>query len=786
MRRFKVSVATVAGTILAMLVAILAPVSAGATTSPTLNAHGSTNEAYVIGVNPGDSIQLYENSIAVGTPTPADSLGSLVVRNLTPGSDYVFTDTTTSVSSAPFSVYSTSYVPPSSLYNQKLHVGLNYITMRDGVKIAATVRLPLGDTKLSQGPFPTVVEYSGYGTAGPSDPLLQFTNPTAYKAQNQALLPDGATEVGAVVARVEGFATVSIQMRGSGCSGGAFDLLGSPSDLDGYDAIQTIGGQSWVAHHKVGMVGISYSGLSQLNVAGTEPPDLAAITPLSPTDDLFSTGYPGGIYNKGFAAGWIADRIHDAKPAAALVGGKLTELATNNRTGAQPWTYAEIDAELKATPGQSTCLANQALHGQSESLSSLVGPGLNRDPSLFDQRSQTVAAAKINVPVFISGALQDEQTGPQWPALLSALSTDKDAHEVFANMVNGDHIDSLDPATLSRWVEFLDIFVAKQVPKPFNPITGLISQFPKISTGAQGIALPAIRFTGAASPAAARAKFDAHTPAVRVLFDSGAGSLGPGSLQPTSTGNYTSWPPAGTITTYHLGANGSLDPSTSGSGQATFNPDSTTRPLDDCSSPPASNCNPWNAQPNWDWTTVPAKNGLSFQTAPLSANTTIVGPATLNLSLKSDAATTDLQATVTEVEPNGTQEEYVTSGFVRSDFRTLLSNSTQLFTSPNYQTATGDLPGNTFTTVAVPIDPIGHIFRKGTRIRIVISAPGGDRPSWDFATVSTGGTVLDTINLANSSLVVNTVANNVTTAQPVCGSLRGEPCRTYQKLGNQS
>ena len=68
----------------------------------------------------------------------------------------------------------------------------------------------------------------------------------------------------------------------------------------------------------------------------------------------------------------------------------------------------------------------------------------------------------------------------------------------------------------------------------------------------------------------------------------------------------------------------------------------------------------------------------------------------------------------------------------------------------------------------------------------MISAPGGDRPSWDFATVSTGGTVVDTINLANSSLVVNTVTNNVTTAQPVCGSLRGEPCRTYQKLGNQS
>ncbi len=50
------------------------------------------------------------------------------------------------------------------------------------------------------------------------------------------LLPDSATDVGAVVARVSGFATVSLQMRGTGCSGGAYDLFGYPSDYDAYDA----------------------------------------------------------------------------------------------------------------------------------------------------------------------------------------------------------------------------------------------------------------------------------------------------------------------------------------------------------------------------------------------------------------------------------------------------------------------------------------------------------------------------------------------------------------------
>ena len=91
-------------------------------------------------------------------------------------------------------------------------------------------------------------------------------------------------------------------MRGTGCSGGAYDLFGYPSDYDAYDAVEIVAHQNWVANHKVGMVGISYSGLSELPSAGTDPPDLAAIAPMSPTDDLFSTGYPGGIFNDGFAA----------------------------------------------------------------------------------------------------------------------------------------------------------------------------------------------------------------------------------------------------------------------------------------------------------------------------------------------------------------------------------------------------------------------------------------------------------------------------------------------------
>jgi hypothetical protein len=69
-----------------------------------------------------------------------------------------------------------------------------------------------------------VIEYSGYGTAAPGSLLAselgQYTG-----AKN--LLPDTSTAVGALIAPTLGFATVSLQMRGTGCSGGALRPLRS-------------------------------------------------------------------------------------------------------------------------------------------------------------------------------------------------------------------------------------------------------------------------------------------------------------------------------------------------------------------------------------------------------------------------------------------------------------------------------------------------------------------------------------------------------------------------------
>ena len=522
----------VAGAVAALCVGLVptlvAVAPAGADAASSLHAGGSVDEAWLTGAGAGDTVTLVQNGSPVlnpANPGSADALGSLIIRDLTPGSGYAWQDTTTGETSAPFAVLAPGANPAtdSSLYTgQPMHEGLNYLTMRDGIQLAATVRYPYNSTCSATAPCPTVIEYSGYATAGPTDPipslLASALHTTCTDCGDPNLLPDSATDVGAVVARVAGFATVSLQMRGTGCSGGAYDLFGYPSDYDAYDAVEIVAHQDWVANHKVGMVGISYSGLSELPSAGTDPPDLAAIAPMSPTDDLFSTGYPGGIFNSGFAASWIGDRIDDAKPAATLSDGSLVPLAATPVPGVgQPWTYYEMAAE---GPG-STCLANQALHGQSESLSSLVGPQLV-DPGTGPGTRPLVVRPTV-----------DERVGPAHHGAgvrvrRHAGRADRAAVDRAPVGTAQDHTGLRQPG--QRWAHRLHrpadhqplagiprSLRGGQGPDGADPLESLIlDSFTSFaaSTTAQA-PLPAIRFTWATSVSQARHHFAARPPGSR-------------------------------------------------------------------------------------------------------------------------------------------------------------------------------------------------------------------------------------------------------------------------------
>jgi len=723
---------------------------------PGFTAHGSIGQAYVLGAREGERLRLVDRrgrTVAAGV---ADRLGSKIFLDVAPGPGYaVRADGRTT---RPFSVLDTEDDPPASFYRrQRLRAGLNYIEMRDGIELAVAVRLPPGKT-LADGPFPTLIEYSGYQTAAPNDLLASI-------GRNDPLAPAASTAVGSLIGPQLGYAVASVQMRGSGCSGGAFDLFGLPTTFDGYDAVETVAAQPWVKGGRVGLVGISFSGISQLFVAGTRPPHLAAITPLSVIDDLYSaTGFPGGIRNSGFAAAWIQERMDDARPAPE---------------GGQPYARALV------AMGEPHCTANQRLRLQTRDAVQLMRETSYRTPALFEERSPDTWMRRISVPTFLVGQFQDEQTGGHFAEALGQLARNR---RVWITLQNGVHVDSLSPSVITRWFEFIELHVARKIPRIPDGILALSGALYQALAGAGALPVQQSRFAGTTDFAAARAAFE-RDPRVRLLMDNGASLLGPGSLGATWELALRDWPaPEARVTTLYPGPRGALlRERPRGALSASYVADPRARPTQTLPGDGAEDA--WKAQPPYDWRPLAAGKGLGFTTAPLARDLVIAGTSSLDLRLRSSARDTDLQVTLSEVRPDGS-ETYVQNGWLRASHRRLDPvRSTATDPVPTHlEQHAAPLPQDGFALVRVPIFPVAHAFRAGSRLRVTVQAVGGDRPRWAFDTVDRG-TTRNTVRLGGegASRLVLPVVRGATaegTPLPAPTALRGQPSRRYVPASN--
>jgi predicted acyl esterase len=723
-------------------------------------ARGSVGEAYVLGATRGDRLLLADRRGRIVARGSADRLGSKIFYDVRPGGGYTvrIRKQGRTLATRRFAVLGRRSNPPRSFFRrERLRAGLNYITMRDGIELAVAVRLPPGKT-LADGPFPTVLEYSGYQTAAPNDLLASL-------GTNDPLAPATATAVGSLIAPQLGFAVVSVQMRGSGCSGGAFDLFGLPTTYDGYDAVETVAAQPWVKSGRVGLVGISFSGITQLFAAGTRPPHLAAITPLSVTDDIYAaTGYPGGIPNVGFAVGWIRDRMEDAKPAPE---------------GGQPYARKLVE------DGDRHCAANQRLRLQTRDALRLMAENPYRVPALHDHRSARTWMSRIRVPTFLVGQWHDEQTGGHFAGSLGLLARNR---RVWLSLQNGAHVDSLGPSTITRWAEFLQIYVAREVPRIPAPILALGPALYRVLADAGAAPLEQSRFAGMTDIAAVRRAFE-RDPRVRLLMDNGAGPAGPGSIGATWELGYDAWPVReARPTRFYLGPNGTLAGARPrAAGTAEYVADPAARPAQTL--PGTAEGDAWKAQPAYDWRPLAPGKGVGFVTSALARDVVIAGSSSLDVHLRSSARDTDLQVTLSEVRPDG-RETYVQNGWLRASHRRLdRRRSTALDPVPTHlERDAAPLPRNRWSLVRVPIFPVAHAFRAGSRIRVTVQAPGGDRPRWAFASVDRGRT-RNTVALggARASRLVLPVLAGATakgTPLPPPTALRGQPSRVYAAAAN--
>jgi hypothetical protein len=672
-----------------------------------------------------------------------DRLGSLVFRDLTQGGQYFVREP--GGAQTPVTVLRFEDHPPQSFYQaQTLVEGLNYIQMRDGTLLSAMVRAPLGQMLAPGQIYPTLVEYSGYAASDPDNP-----------------------QASTLLAQVLGYATVAVNMRGSGCSGGIIDLFDYPTTADGYDIIEIVGNQAWAFSTGVGMIGISFPGISQMFVAGANPPHLAAVAPFSVIGDIYrGPGFPGGIFNNGFAETWLAERAADAEPAPE---------------GGQSWAINRVNN------GDTTCLANQKLRLQTQDPVAFTQDTPYYTPALMDQRSPITWAPNIQVPVFISGAWQDEQTGSGFVTLLKALPKRRDVRIM---LTNGVHSSPMEPEGLWNWVAFLDIYVWGRIPDidRLAPFADLIYE-QILGPGAPTPPLPPDRFSGAASSREeARHLFEAE-PRVRVLMENGAGSSTPGLPAPRFELGFQKWPPPGVRqTAWYFGPGGTLGSKRSGTeGFDSYDPDPEARPMQTI--PGQGQSESWEIMPAYDWRPLVAGTGVAYATPPLEEDVTIVGQSSVDLFLRSSAPDTDIQVSLTEIRPDGL-ETYVQSGWLRASHRKLArKGNTRTEVVQTHLAADVDLlPVGLFTKMRVGIFGVAHTFRAGSRIRISLEAPGGDRTRWAFDTFDTNGTVTNDVNYSPgyaSRLVLPVVRRAEAPAGlPPCPGLRGQPCRTYEPASN--
>jgi predicted acyl esterase len=725
--------------------AVVAPVlwvpAAGATPVPaTFTAQGSVEQFAVTHAVPGAAIALRDSAgLEVGSGV-VDAQGSFLFRDVAPGTGYrAVQDDAGQVSQSPRTrVLAPTDVPGGAFYRaQQLQDGFGYITTRDGTKLSVTVKLP---GPIEEGPYPTVVEYSGYDPSNPNAP------------QPSTLL-----------AQLLGYATVGVNIRGTGCSGGSYTYFEQLQSLDGYDVIEAVAAQPWVLRHKVGMVGISYPGISQLFVAQTQPPHLGAIAPLSVIADTFrSTLYPGGIFNNGFALSWARDRQSAGRPYG------------------EGWERGIVDA---GGPNGAQCAENQLLRLQNPDIVQLIDEHPFYVNELADPLAPITFAHNITVPVFLAGAWQDEQVGGESGDLLDQFTSSPDKHFMFTN---GTHVDPLF-AQLQRWTEFLDFYVGHRIPHVPSSFRTLAPIIYKAGTGISGLTLPPDRFEAYTGYAKALAAYKAE-PDVRILFENGAGDPDhPGAPAAAFEQSFSQWPPRETRpTTWFLQPDQQLT-----TARPTV-PDGDARQLTsyvyDPTAKPATNYSGgssaiWGANPAYDWRPLPLGKALAFDGPVLQQDLTMAGTGSVDLWLRSTARDLDLEVTLTELRPDG-QERYVQSGWLRASHRKLDRSMTTKM-RPWHTDLEADampLPVGQFVKTRVELFPFATVLRAGSRLRITIEAPGGNRPFWTFDSLPASGRVLTSIghSVGRPSKVVLPVipGGPAPTPLPPCPTLRGQPCRT--------
>jgi putative CocE/NonD family hydrolase len=278
------------------------------------------------------------------------------------------------------------------------------ITMSDGTIIRADVTLPTG----VPGRFPAAVTITGYAKSSPISAL-------------------GGGSAGLVQ---HGYATVIVDDRGTGSSGGTWEAWGARTQQDYREVLDWIVRQPW-SDGRIGLTGGSYMGITSLLAAATEHPAVKAVFATVPMADSYrDITMAGNQTNVAFVPLWL---------------GLVTGL------GLLPTTPPDALLEhLEAvTQFQVPMVAGAAL-----------GSDTAYDGTFWRQSSPIEAIDRIHVPTFVVGGLDDlfQRGEPMLYEALRRNGTDARlligpwTHGTIGQGLPSDGVPALD-ALLTQWFD---------------------------------------------------------------------------------------------------------------------------------------------------------------------------------------------------------------------------------------------------------------------------------------------------------------------------------------------
>ena len=536
-----------------------------------------------------------------------------------------------------------------------------FVVMSDGVSIALNVRMP--DNYEEGKTYPTVFEMNGYdGGASDGDE------------------PAPAGEGSRVLSKqfYDDYVTVHASVRGTGCSGGEFDLFSWRSALDGREVIDWIAEQEW-SNDRVGIYGHSYGGITGFMVAATRPPELDAVSVSGLIDDLYrGIVYPGGVSNYGFPLLWTGGvrNVYD------IGGGFFYGLDEGGAEGG--------------------CVNNAPTKNRTVLNDAIVQGLQDTDNTWFQSRSLINYAERINVPIHISGAYQDEQTGPRGPYHLFEEVVNAPARRLL--MTNGDHGTQQDGAFLEPdRKEWIDYFVRDAGALPGGSTTVCDTSHPNPK-----------KHTCTTTPVPA--KYEDSSVITFLENRQGEGDVPVAKLNSTFPLEDTQWDnlyfgPNGMLTQEPPGADGGSDDYFSGSVRQA-----------------------WSYQAGHEVgapvTTEDAHgvDELVFATDTFDSDTAIIGPSTATLFMSSTAPDTEVFVQIIDEAPDGSRY-YVQHGMLKASHKAIMPGlSDKLADGTIYRPHRPHTNPTLITPTAineylVEIFPFGHVFRTGHRMIVKVHTP---------------------------------------------------------------